>query len=1185
MTPPDTSHPTPSGPPATGDDRQQQPQRRHRPSALRKIVKAAALTILLVILLITVAITVAISYLKPERLTPIVERYANEYLDAKIDVERIEISFWSTFPRFELDIRGLDIRTNAFDKLPNETRALLPEYADSLIAFDRLSAAINIPRLMSGHIAIYDITVTSPRANIVQATPKVWSLDIFPPGDDEAEAGSDAPLFIPDITFGTFEILDGFPIRYLSLPDSIDASVNLTATRIKGHEAPAYKLTVGGLTSASVPAIAIHDLRMGIGGEINWSPSQPLCADFRDFSVNVGDVNATVSTSLDFSDGLLIDTLYMHLPPTPLRDIIAIIPQEMRGELGKVDSDLSIETGIQLTRPYSIGTDSIPSLDLHINVPEGSASYDGMKLDRFELQADASIDGTDLDRSTINITRLLAQGEGMGFLLTGKASDITSDPKVNGSFRGGLNIERLPASLLSMLPCSVKGILRADCSFRFRGSYLNNENFHKAYLSGEATLTGLDIDMPDYPADIYSRKIEFRLGTNSSFSNGDSGVDSLLTASLSIDTLSCLIDGMDMRGRGLKIGAGCRNTSSRADTTAITPIGGRITAERFSLRSDEDSSRIHLRDISIAGSLRRYKDDAHLPQLDMNISAGRALYGDRINRAMLSDAAATMTVHPSASPAAQRRRARIDSLRRAHPTLSRDSIAVLYRETFSSSRRKLSDISESGTTDKNSDRNNIEVDNSIRRILRQWNAHGSLRAERMRLFTPLFPLRNSISGLYIDFSTDSVAIHDTHVVMGQSDFCIDGSVSNITRALTSRSGRQPITATFDLSSDSIDVNEIASAVFAGAAFAALDSTGMTHLDSPIDENADENTLQSSLDMASADTASILIIPSNIEATLNVKANHITYSDLTFHDFSGVLSAFDGALNLSRLEARSDVGAVNLNALYTAPSKRDASFAFGLAVNGFRIGEFLDLIPAIDSVMPLLQGIDGVINADIAATTAVDSAMNIDIPSLKAAVKVSGDSLVVMDDETFRKIGKWLLFKDKTHNMIDSMTVEMIVDNSQMQMFPFVFNLDRYKLGVMGSNDLAMNFNYHIAVLKSPIPFKFGINVSGNPDDMKIRLGRAKFNEKDMAKTVSIADTTRVNLVQEIRNVFRRGVKNARINRLDFSRINQSASYGNTAGDTISSADSLYFIREGLIPASDTVKAPESAPGKKSKKKK
>ena len=88
-------------------------------------------------------------------------------------------------------------------------------------------------------------------------------------------------------------------------------------------------------------------------------------------------------------------------------------------------------------------------------------------------------------------------------------------------------------------------------------------------------------------------------------------------------------------------------------------------------------------------------------------------------------------------------------------------------------------------------------------------------------------------------------------------------------------------------------------------------------------------------------------------------------------------------------ARSDIGSLNLNALYTAPTKHDASFAFGLRVDGFHIAEFLDLVPAIDSLMPLLNDIGGVINADIAATTGLDSAMNIDIPSLRAAVKLSG----------------------------------------------------------------------------------------------------------------------------------------------------------------------------------------------------
>ncbi len=238
-------------------------------------------------------------------------------------------------------------------------------------------------------------------------------------------------------------------------------------------------------------------------------------------------------------------------------------------------------------------------------------------------------------------------------------------------------------------------------------------------------------------------------------------------------------------------------------------------------------------------------------------------------------------------------------------------------------------------------------------------------------------------------------------------------------------------------------------------------------------------------------------------------------------------------------------------------------------------------------MPLLQGIDGIINADIAATTKIDSAMNLDIPSLKAAGKISGDSLRVIDDETFRTIGKWLMFKHKERNVIDSMTVEMIVEDSRLQLFPFMFNLDRYKLGVTGSNDMAMNLNYHVAVLKSPLPFKFGINITGNPDKMKIRLGGAKFIEKNMSKTVSIADTTRINLVREISNIFRRGARNARVRTLDFSasQAMHPMPAGSTGADTISRSDSLYFIKEGLIAAPDTVAPRQDLPVKEQNKRK
>ena len=109
-------------------------------------------------------------------------------------------------------------------------------------------------------------------------------------------------------------------------------------------------------------------------------------------------------------------------------------------------------------------------------------------------------------------------------------------------------------------------------------------------------------------------------------------------------------------------------------------------------------------------------------------------------------------------------------------------------------------------------------------------------------------------------------------------------------------------------------------------------------------------------------------------------------------------------------------------------------------------------------------------------------------------------------------------------MIDHMSVQMQVDSSQVLIYPFIFNIDRYKLGVMGTNDLDMNFNYHVSVLKSPVPFKFGINIAGNLDKYKIKLGGAKIKENTTVERVTINSETRINLVNQLENIFRKSAE-------------------------------------------------------------
>ena len=1144
-----------------------------------KVLRAFMWTILAVIVLVLVVITVAVSYLKPERLTPLVEKYANEYVDADVNIGRVEISFWSTFPKFILDVRDLTVNSHAFDSLAPEIRKDLPQYADSLLSVRHFNGAVNIPHILAGKIYLYDITFEHPAVNIVQATPESSNLDIFPESEEKKE---DSPLLIPDIAIGTFSIQGGMPVRYFSRPDSLDIAVNFSTTSLDGNGAPIYNVDIAGLTSASLPAFSIRNLSFGADGKITWDHHKPMMVALSDFTLSAGKVSTVVSTDIDMTDGFRVNALDFLLPQTPVADIIALIPEDMQGELAKITTDLKIGMNGRLTAPFNPAHDSIPSFTLSLNIPEGSGRYEQLILTRFALDAKADIDGKDLDGSTVELSRLLAIGKGVGFELNGVFKDLMSDPSAEGSFKGGIEIDRLPSKLLEKLPFKIDGSLRADSRFAFRQSYFDKKNFHRIRLTGDATLRDFTLSMPELPADLYTDNVELKLGTNSSFTRGEVHVDSLLTASLKIDSISASVTGMLLQATGVKMGVGCQNTASSVDTTLINPIGGRIVADRILFKSTEDSLRVRLRKPTVGATIRRYKGEETKPQLHLDIATEGAFYADRVNRALLSKALLFVTANPTDFSQTPRKSRLADSIANAHPELSQDSIRTLV--ALERRARHAAMMTADSAAMAEGEIIDISVDNSMRRMLRRWEARGVLKAERMRVFTPYFPLRNTLSGFNMRFNSDSVIISDTKMRAGKTSLVLNGNVSNLTKALTSVRHTQPLRMDFNLTGDTIEINEIAAAAFAGAAFAERDSL-KTYV-APDTEN--EAELQTSVS-TTGDSLAVLVVPSNVEAKIHIAARDIFYSNLKFTDFTGDMNVLGGAINLESMNARTTVGRINLNALYSAPSLNDASFAFGMKLNDFHIGQFLDLVPAIDSLMPLLYDIDGIINADIAATSRIDKGMNIDIPSLKAAVKLSGDSLVLVDPETFRKVGKWLMFKNKNRNVIDSMNVEMIVQNSQLELFPFIFNLDRYKLGVMGSNDMAMNLNYHVAVLKSPIPFKFGINISGTMDDMKIRLGGAKFNEKNMPRSVAIADTTRINLVKEIGNIFRRGVKGAKMSGLRFGNLPADAATGfpDVKTDTISHSDSLYFMNEGLIARPDTVPAAviDTPQNKKSRKKK
>lgn len=1142
-----------------------------------KLLRGLGWTLLSLVVAVIIICSAIVWVLSPDQLTPIIERVASKSINADVTIGRAELTFWSSFPKIKIEIDDLDIVSRSLNGIPADLRATLPADADSLMSVKHFTGGVNLVNIMAGKITLYDIELNRPRLNLLQVNDTISNFDIFPASPEDTTS---TPL--PEITVNHFAIIDAENIRYRSLPDSVDIKLALHTISLDSKGAPHYQLEMETRVETPMLSDVSYDTaRFSLDGNINWSAKEPSRFNIDNLVFKLeDDIDMTLSTSVNIAEDIAVDRLEFALRNLRPANIVQHLPMKIRDTFASLDTDMAINMSAKLLRPYII-TDSItvPWVEATLSVPDCHFNFNTIDFRHFNTEIKAEVNGDDLNRSVINIEQLNIDGKALDVKISGTLTSLLDDPEINGKFFGSLDFNNLPSIVKKKIDGCLTGRLSADTGFKLRLSDLSEGSFHKANIDGEINLRNFRFTSTDTLTDIYSRHARLNFGTDMSLQRSDTKIDSLLMVKVNIDTVYLYSDGMEARLSALRAGFGASNVATSSDTTQINPFGGAVHFEDFYCYSPEDSIRVHLHDVGGFASLQRFKGESRVPLLSLRFSAGRLRMAQPVYMASVKGAKLDITAH--LRPRRPERNRPVNDAEVSADVLTAISQADSMRHTVEGRMLRLTaeQLDSMGV-----DVVDFNVDNSMRSLLRRWNIHGSLQAERGNLRLPHLRLRNRISDLDVTFNTDSIAVRSLNYRFGHSDFHVKGMVSNIRQALSSRRPG-PVKIDFDIQSDSINVNEIVNTL------ANASAESLAGEDKTLDEwSRDELADVDDPDVAPDSITGPILIPVNIDASLDIHANKIIYSDLQLSDFSGRLLIYHGMVNLHNLTANTDVGNINFSALYSAPVADKINFGMGMALRNFHIDRLPQVVPALDSIVPMIRNLSGVVNAQIAVTSDITPDMYFNIPTLKAAMQFSGDSLVVFDNDTFRSLSKWLMFKDKNRNMIDHLNIEMTVDDGVLNIYPFLVNIDRYKLGIMGYNDLDFKLNYHISVLKSPIPFKFGINIKGEPGHLKIRLGGAKFKEKMVAQRDSIAINTRISLLSEINGAFRRGLRAARLGPLRIKGPADST-YMHQPEDVITAADSAAMIQRGMIEVPDSVandilsrvNTPQNEPGKSKRK--
>ena len=387
-------------------------------------------------------------------------------------------------------------------------------------------------------------------------------------------------------------------------------------------------------------------------------------------------------------------------------------------------------------------------------------------------------------------------------------------------------------------------------------------------------------------------------------------------------------------------------------------------------------------------------------------------------------------------------------------------------------------------------------------LLLKWNPRLSVSMQHAKVDLANWEQNIVIPEIDFAYTNRECKIEQSKLIIGNSDFALTGELRNIGRWMRNKG---VLEGELNFVSEQTDADQLL------ALLSAEEGT---------EEEADTENKQAETSNEKTDSEPFLV-PKNVDLTLNTEIKKAIAFGQTATNLGGRIYVKDGTLVLEEMGFICNAAKLQLTAMYRTPRRNHIYVGFDYHMVDVNIQELVNMIPQIDSMMPMLRSFKGEAEFHLSAETYTNAKYEIKPSTIRGAASIFGKDLVVMDNETFSTISKLLMFSKKTENKVDSISAEMTIYKKEIDVYPFCVSIDNYMVALGGRHNLDMTFNYDVNVLS---PIYLGVNVSGNLDDLDIKLAPCKFAKDFKPLFHRKVDTQSAELRSMIRESMRKNVK-------------------------------------------------------------
>jgi hypothetical protein len=1014
---------------------------------MKKFLKIAAISItaIIIVLLISVSVIVWIVF-TPSKLTPIVRQQTDKYISCQSKIGNVELTFFSTFPQFALKITDLAL-----------INPVTGAQSDTLLCSQTVSATLDFKALWNNkELIMHDVQLNQAVVNVFVDKAGKPNYDVYKSDSTKKDTGAfKNPFSRIDIQK---VVLRKTNISYINLSSSMRVQLRNVDGQLGIKIKDDY---LNALLKATSPEVSFSmdsteylkkaDTKINIPLQYQLK-NKVLTLSAARIELNglVANIDGNVKNNPDNGD--ILSAFRFTTNKYQLKPFLKMIPKKYTTKLEGVEMDGQVNTTGTIEGIYN--QTHYPVVDMNVYVEKGTFQYAGFqyKLREIAGNADVKVDLNDEKASKVIINDATAK-TGLSKLQTkGFVNYILADDMLfDLDIKMDLNLPELEPMLPEDMNIKLGGTAVGNAKARFMLSDAMNKRIEKMNISGKFEATNLNIIYDSLSMKADKAKMDLVMP------NIKNKTAKYLLAGIWCDRINV--------HKGNNIAAIIYNSNMLLETSDITNTKQLNTFD-CNFNFDQMSAEM---DYNKTANLEKSKGKL---QMKVNFSDTVSVPKISCDFDVQSLTASMDTMSVKISYPKGQFTMYGDKL---HPEQAVMDVNYTSAATVARMGTKTIEAKQMAV------KTNVKQNDKEKNMMLKWIPTGYISMEHGKITVGGLSADVKIPSIQFNFTPDEFTIKNSNFIVDNSDFSLTGKLWNVKEYLQDKG---LLKGDFNFTSNTTDVHRL---------MQLTNGFGVEKQDSIIVADAGTTKTYVTSAPTSKETSSgPYMVPKGLDLKLHARINRVLLGYDSAQNVLGDLFVKDGLLVLQDMRFKTSAAKMQLTAMYRTPRKNHLYVGLDFHMTDMEISELLKMIPDIDTIMPMLRSFGGKGEFHIAVETYMDSMYNIKKSTLLGVSSVKGEDLVLMDGETFSEIAKKLRFNKRTKNKVDSLSAEFTIFKNEVDVYPFLIVMDKYKAVVGGRHNLDMTFDYNISVIDSPLPIKLGIDVKGRMGDMKISLGKCKY---------------------------------------------------------------------------------------------